>query len=118
MKWKAICLAAVILFSLTPVCNSQVKDYPKKPIQFIVGHQAGSTIDVFYRMLGEEVSRIWKVPVSAVNKVTASGSVAAGEVANSDKEGYTLFATLIGQLASVSVANPRVPSIFYAISNP
>jgi tripartite-type tricarboxylate transporter receptor subunit TctC len=107
MKGRTICLAAAILFGCTAICGAQVKDYPKKPIQFLVGHSAGSTIDVFYRMLGEEVSRIWKVPVSAVNKVTASGSVAAGEVANSDKEGYTLFATLIGQLASVSVANPK-----------
>jgi tripartite-type tricarboxylate transporter receptor subunit TctC len=109
MKVRTFCLLAVIFFGFAAICNGQAKDYPKKPIQFLVGHTAGSTIDVFYRMLGDEVSRLWKVPVSAVNKPVASGSVAASEVANGEKDGYTLFATLIGQLASVSVANPRSP---------
>jgi tripartite-type tricarboxylate transporter receptor subunit TctC len=109
MKARTFCLLVAILFGFTAICEAQVKDYPKKPIQIIIGHTAGSTIDVFYRMLGEEVSRIWQVPVSAVNKPVASGSVAASEVANSEKDGYTLFGTLVGQLASVSVANPQSP---------
>ena len=97
------------MVGLSSVGYPQVVEYPKKPIQIVVGHAAGSAIDVFYRLLGEEVGRLWKVPVNIVNKPTASGSLGANEVANSDKDGYTLFGTLVGQLASLSVANPKSP---------
>jgi tripartite-type tricarboxylate transporter receptor subunit TctC len=81
MKGRTLCLAAVFLLGFTSVNLAQVKDYPKKPIQIVVAHAAGSTIDIFCRTLADEVSRIWKVPVNCINKVTASGSVAASEVA-------------------------------------
>jgi tripartite-type tricarboxylate transporter receptor subunit TctC len=109
MKGKTFCLFVAILFCLTAVCHAQVRDYPKKPIQILVGHTASSAIDVFYRLAAEEASRTWKVPVNIVNKPAASGSVAASEVANADKDGYLLFGTLVGQLASLSVGNPKSP---------
>jgi len=109
MKVKMLCLLVVVLVGLTSVGYSQVRDYPKKQIQIVVGHQAGSAIDVFYRLLGEEAGRMWKVPVNIINKPAASGSLGANEVANSEKDGYTLFGTLVGQLASLSVANPKSP---------
>ncbi len=109
MKLKAFCLLAAILFGLASVSYAQVKDYPKNPIQIIVAHQAGSSVDLFYRLLGEEASKMWNVPVSIINKTGASGAVAANEVANSEKDGHTLLAMLAGQLAAFSVANPKSP---------
>lgn len=109
MKVKTFCLLAAILFGLTSTGYAQVRDYPKKPIQIIAGHAAGSSIDIFYRLLAEGVSNRWKVPVNVFNKPTASGSVAASEVANSEKDGYTLLAALVSTLATVSVGNPKSP---------
>jgi tripartite-type tricarboxylate transporter receptor subunit TctC len=109
MKAKVFCLLVAILFGFASTGYAQVRDYPKKQIQILIGHTAGSAIDVFYRLLAEEASKMWKVPVNSVNKPVASGSVAASEVANSEKDGYTLYGTLVGQLASVSIGNPKSP---------
>jgi tripartite-type tricarboxylate transporter receptor subunit TctC len=109
MKGKTFCLLVAILFGLTSISYAQVKDYPKKPIQMIIGHAAGSSVDLFYRLLADEVSKTWNVPVSAINKTGASGAVAANEVANSEKDGCTLLAMLSGQLTTFSIANPKSP---------
>jgi tripartite-type tricarboxylate transporter receptor subunit TctC len=109
MKAKTIWLLVAILVGLTSVGYAQVKDYPKKPIQIIVGHPPGGGIDTFYRLLAEQVSKTWNVPVNLVNKPAASGAIAGSEVANAEKDGYTLFAILINQLASLSVGNPKSP---------
>jgi len=109
MKAKVFCFLVAILFALTSVAYAQVREYPKKSIQIVAGHAAGSSVDIFYRLLAEETSKMWKVPVNVFNKPTASGSVAASEVANAEKDGYTLLAALVGTLATVSVGNPKSP---------
>jgi tripartite-type tricarboxylate transporter receptor subunit TctC len=110
MKKKCFCLVAAILFGLTSVCYAQVKDYPRKPIQIVVAHAAGSAVDVFYRLFAEEISRRFKVSVNIINKPTASGSVAANEVAHAEKDGYTLLGALVGTQMTASIANPRNPT--------
>ena len=109
MKGKTFCLLVAILFSFAAICDAQVRDYPKKPIQIIVGHAAGSAIDVFFRLLAEEASRTWKTPVNIINKPTAGGAVAANEVAHAEKDGYILFGTHVGGLTTLSIGNPKSP---------
>jgi tripartite-type tricarboxylate transporter receptor subunit TctC len=109
MKVKKICLLLAILVGLTSISYAQVRDYPKKPIQIIAGHGAGTSVDVFYRMLADYVSKTWNIPVNVVTKPGSSGIIAYNEVANAEKDGYTLMAGLAGQLASVSIANPKSP---------
>jgi tripartite-type tricarboxylate transporter receptor subunit TctC len=109
MKTKMFCLLFAILFGLTSISYAQVRDYPKKPIQIIAGHAPGTSVDVFYRLLADEVSKMWNNPVNVITKPGSSGVLAYSEVANAEKDGYTLMAGLAGQLASVSIANPKSP---------
>jgi tripartite-type tricarboxylate transporter receptor subunit TctC len=109
MKAKSLFFLVVILFGFNSVGYPQVMEYPNKPIQIIEGHPPGGGIDIFYRLLSEELSKTWKVPVNILNKPAAVGAVAASEVANAEKDGYTFLAILLGQLAAMSVANPKSP---------
>jgi tripartite-type tricarboxylate transporter receptor subunit TctC len=109
MKGKNIVLPVVLVLGMAVVCEAQVKEYPKKPIQIVVGHAAGSAIDVCFRLIADEVSRTWKTPVNTINKPQAGGAVAANEVAHAEKDGYTLFGTHVGGLATLSIANPKSP---------
>jgi tripartite-type tricarboxylate transporter receptor subunit TctC len=109
MKAKVFCLLLTGLFCFSSVCHSQVREYPSKPIQIISAHAAGSSVDAFYRMLGQEVSRMWSTPVNVIAKPASNGVIAYTEVAKSEKDGHTLLAVLANTLASFSVGNPNSP---------
>lgn len=109
MKSKMVCFLVAILVGVTSVGYTQVKDYPKNPIQIVLGHSAGGGIDIFYRLVAEGLARKWKVPVNILNKAQASGAVAADEVARADKDGYTMLGNLVGPLATLTIANPKSP---------
>jgi tripartite-type tricarboxylate transporter receptor subunit TctC len=109
MKPKSLFILIVILFGFNSVGYSQVKEYPNKPIQIIEAHPPRGGIDIIFRLLSEELSKTWKVPVNILNKPSAAGAVAASEVANAEKDGYTFLGMHLGQLTAMSVANPKSP---------
>jgi tripartite-type tricarboxylate transporter receptor subunit TctC len=99
----------VVMGGLVSTAYPAGKEYPNKPIQLILPHTAGGGIDLFLRLLSEELKKTWKVPVNIINKPGGGGVVAAAEVANAEKDGYTLLGMLLGQLAGITVADPKSP---------
>jgi len=85
------------------------KEYPNKPIQIVVPHAAGGGIDIYLRLLSEELKKTWKVTVNVLNKPGGAGVVAAADVANAEKDGYTVLGMLLNLLATITAANPRSP---------
>jgi len=102
-------LLAMMLVLSGPVSSvfPAEKEYPNKPIQIILPHSAGGGIDIYLRLLAEELKKTWKVPVNILNKPGGGGVIAASEVANAPKDGYTLLGMLLGQLAALTVADPK-----------
>ena len=45
-----------------------------------------------------------------VNQPAGAGAIAAEKVAGARKDGYTLLGSLLGQVATMSVANPKAPA--------
>lgn len=86
-------------------------EYPTEPIQMITPHSPGGGVDLFSRLLCEELARTWKVPVNVLNKPGAGGAVAAGEVAHAKKNGHTMLGVLVGQLVAMNAADPKGPII-------
>jgi len=70
---------------------SSTKDYPSKPIKIIVPYPAGGTSDVLARLIGNDLSIAWKVPVVVENKTGASGMIGNDLVAKSTPDGYTIL---------------------------
>jgi tripartite-type tricarboxylate transporter receptor subunit TctC len=107
MKLKFMIVALAVL-GLSPALYGQ--NFPTKPIELVVSSSPGGGIDLIFRLLAEELAKTLKVQVNVVNQPAGAGAIAAEKVASARKDGYTLLGSLLGQVATMSVANPKAPA--------
>lgn len=86
--------AALALAGALPV----LADYPVKPINLIIGFNAGGGTDLTGRALAAELQDILGKPVVVVNKPGAASMIAAKFVADSRADGYTLWYGSVGTM--------------------
>jgi tripartite-type tricarboxylate transporter receptor subunit TctC len=67
--------------------------YPDKPVKIIIGFGPGSGTDILARMIAEELRLALGQPFVVDNRPGASAQIAAGAVAKSAPDGYTLMLT-------------------------
>jgi len=97
--------AAVVVCAIAPAALAQsTPSYPTKPIRFVVGFTAGSATDVIARIVAEHVGKKLGQPVVVDNKTGANGMLAAGDVAASAPDGYTV---LISNVSTITI-NPQL----------
>jgi tripartite-type tricarboxylate transporter receptor subunit TctC len=87
-----------------PAYAQPAADYPAKPIRILVGFTPGGGPDITARYIAQKLSEAWKQQVIVENRPGAGGNVAAGLVAKSGPDGYTLL--------SVSSAHAIAPAIY------
>jgi tripartite-type tricarboxylate transporter receptor subunit TctC len=104
-----LALVLLVVAGLHSSAYPQSKNYPNKAVEILVPLPPGGGVDLFNRLLAEELKKIWNVPVIIINKPGGGGTIAASEVAHANKDGYTLISLLVTQLVSVTVANPEGP---------
>ena len=135
MRWIAAGLAcALAILSQAPAA---AQDYPTRPIKLVLPQPAGGAIDLISRTLGDRLAEQMQQPVIVENQPGANGGLAAGQVARSAPDGYTLFMavdtnltvnpnlypnltydpfadfapiSVLTKVALVLVANPKVPA--------
>jgi len=94
-----------------PLAAAQIdaaKDYPTKPIRFIVGVTAGGGNDITARTIAHKLSEAWGQPVIVDNRPGASGVIAVDLTAKAVPDGYVICA--ISAAATVnSAVNPKLP---------
>src|SRR2546430_17281078 len=94
------------LLALLFICGlASAQDYPSKPVRMVVGFPPGGGTDVVARLLQPRLSELLGQPVVIDNRPGATGTVAAGHVAKSPPDGYTIM------MGHVSV-NAIAPSPF------
>ena len=81
------------------------QDYPARPVRMIVGFPPGGGTDVVARIIAPGLAELLGQAVVIENRPGATGTVAAGLVAKSPADGYTLM------MGHVSV-NAIAPSLF------
>lgn len=92
----------LIWISLFGLClSAAAQEFPTRPIKFIVGFAAGGPLDVFTRVLAQELSAVFGQSVVVENRTGASGQLATDAVAKAEPDGYTLLST-----ASTFIVNP------------
>jgi tripartite-type tricarboxylate transporter receptor subunit TctC len=86
-------LAGLAVLGLALMAQPSVgsADYPEQSITIVVPFSAGGFTDTLARLVGEKLSERVGQPVVIDNRPGAGGNVAAGHVARSDPDGYTLF---------------------------
>jgi tripartite-type tricarboxylate transporter receptor subunit TctC len=101
-----------VLLSVVASCltaGTQAPSYPNKPIRMVVGFPPGGGTDVVARILAPRMSELLGQPVVIENRPGATGTVAAGQVAKSPPDGYTVM------MGHVSV-NAIAPALFSNLS--
>ena len=99
-------LTALALLLVFPV---MAQDYPARPIRLIVPFSAGSTPDVFARIVGEKASTGLKQPVVIENRPGAGGNTGTDAMAKAAPDGYTIGASITGPLVNNTVLYKKLP---------
>jgi len=96
---RAITLAGIGLACLSLAACSQsgttsaAGDYPAKPIELVIGYEAGGPTDIGARMLAEELEDKLDATITVVNKPAANSQVAYTALTQAKPDGYTMAAT-------------------------
>src|SRR5262245_62365338 len=93
------------MIALAAACTAHAQDYPNKPVRMVVGFPPGGGTDVVARIIAPRYSELLGQPVVIENRPGATGTTAAGQVAKSVPDGYTIM------MGHVSV-NAIAPALF------
>ena len=66
-------------------------NYPTRPIRWIVGFGAGTSVDIFARLIGQFLSERLGQPLVIENRPGAGGNIATEAVVRAAPDGYTLL---------------------------
>ena len=88
---------------------AMAQDYPSRPIRLIVPFAAGSTPDVFARIVSEKASQGLKQPIVIENRAGAGGNVGTDAVVKAVPDGYTIGASITGPLVNNTVLYKKMP---------
>lgn len=86
--------------------NLPAQGYPNKPINLIVPLAPGDATDVAGRTIGDGLSKLLKVPVAAINRPGAGGTVGTDSAVKAPKDGYTILITNNASLVFNRVLTP------------
>lgn len=84
-------------------------EYPARPIKLVVPFPAGSTPDVFARLVGDRAAQGLKQPVVIENRAGAGGNLGTDAVAKAAPDGYTIGASINGPLVNNVVLYKKMP---------
>lgn len=100
--------AATIVTALALPTAGQAQEFPSKPIRLVVPYAPGGLPDTVARLLSQRLPGLLGQPVVVENKVGGGGAVAAGTLAQSPADGYTLLVTDGSMLAIAPLITKRM----------
>ena len=71
-------------------CSSEPAPFPSKPISIVVPWAAGGGTDRLARLIAQEASTVFNVPVNVINQVGGSGVMGHAQGINARPDGYTV----------------------------
>jgi len=92
---RFLALAAALAFASTAVAQKSVpaetvKDYPGKPVRWIIDFGAGGLSDTLARFVAQKLTEAWGKPVINQPRPGANGTIAYDTGAKATPDGYTL----------------------------
>ena len=101
--WRTLLACALSWLSAT----IQAQPFPAGPISVVIPLAPGDAADIAARALGEEISRLLKTPVLAINRPGAGGAVGANSVVQAKKDGQTILFAQNSALTFRAVLDPQ-----------
>lgn len=96
-----ISAGAAAFAGLAPFSGAFAQGYPSRPVRLVNGFPAGGAGDTIARMLASSLGQSLGQPVVVENRPGASGTIAAGQVAKANPDGYTIY---LGSAAEFALA--------------
>jgi len=108
-KFRIVAICAGACFAQPLYAQGDLaKDFPNRPVRFIVPFAAGAGTDTTARTLATKLSDIWGQQVVADNRTGAAGAIGVDLTAKAVPDGYTIC--LISASHSVnSAVNTKLP---------
>src|SRR3977135_905291 len=90
INWRRFAAAAMGLAHLAMPGAGHAQDtFPNRPVRIVVPYSPGSVVDVFGRIVAQNMAAQWNGSIIVESKSGANGSIAAEEVARAAPDGYT-----------------------------
>ena len=108
MSHIVLAAIALVLSGLACAQVGNLSDYPSRPVHILVGFTPGGGPDITARHIAQRLTESFGQPVIVENKPGAGGTVAAGLVARSPADGYTLLSVSAAHAAAAAIY-PKLP---------
>jgi len=111
-KWSCVAPVGGLLGTALVIAatHTAAQSYPTKPIQFVIPFAAGGDSDLSGRNVALAASKyLNNTPIVSVNRVGASGAIAATLVRNAVPDGYTLLVARIATHAILPALDSKLP---------
>jgi tripartite-type tricarboxylate transporter receptor subunit TctC len=108
---RLVLVTAVLAIALNTAAAAQkkavdpVKDYPNKPIRWIIDFGSGGLSDTLARIVGQKLTEAWHQPVVNQTRPGANGTIAYDTGAKATPDGYTLVFLSTPFSINVSIYN-------------
>jgi len=87
--------------------GAQAQGFPKGPINLVIPLTPGDATDIAARAMGDELAKLLKVPVVALNRPGAGGAVGTDSVVKAAKDGHTILITVNAALTLRRILDPQ-----------
>ncbi len=101
-----LALAALAVVGGPDVAGGQARDFPTRPITFVVGFAPGGGADVFARALADAARSAFPQPLAVENRPGAGGTAAGAYAAGRPADGHTILFAHAGS----SIITPIITS--------
>jgi tripartite-type tricarboxylate transporter receptor subunit TctC len=95
---------------MTMAVHLRAQSYPNQSINLVIPLAPGDAADVASRTMGDELSKLLKVPIVAVNRPGGGMTIGTDSVVKAKKDGYTILLTTNAALVSNRILNPETAS--------
>ena len=102
---------ALFVAALLAAQSAVAQPYPAKPIRFVIGFPAGSSVDVVPRMVLEEIRKNTGATIIVDNRPGALGTIGMDVVTRSEPDGYTLLASYSATHSSGPQLTKKPPAV-------
>jgi tripartite-type tricarboxylate transporter receptor subunit TctC len=94
---------------LAGLCEARADSWPSRPVTLLVPLAAGSTADIFARIVAAELGAAFGQQFVVENRVGAGGNIGMAAAARATPDGYTLAVGTNGPLAINVGLYPKLP---------
>jgi tripartite-type tricarboxylate transporter receptor subunit TctC len=108
MRRHLMQIAAAMTLGLASA-TAVAQAFPDKPVRLVVAYPAGGGLDFVGRTLAQQLSEVWRQPVTVDNRSGASGAIGADSVAKARPDGLTLLLASPAEVLVGPIAGQKTP---------